>query len=943
MATSAPTSCFTVCGVLRCFTLALLLGGASLCEGARSISSSLWQQTLDNAFISSVFEGPDGHTYTAGKFSDTVKFSKPAGVGAPLVTRATSGVFEGFAAKYRSEDGVLVWAIMLGEGTDPAILGWQPAAASGGGGGGGGALVLAGTRERGSSVVIGEGATARTLPAAAARAGFVAVISAQGEVRGALQLAQPGISRFDSGDVSFVGGDVHVDGSVTVAGYSTNSASRPTAAFDAGENGGSSAVKVQCAAAHGTDATCGFVARLDAALVPQWATPVSAQLSVKGTAAAFYDDGSVLACGSFDPRGAALSVGVADLGVGVGVGELAAAAATAVEETDVWVVRLAGATGAPIWTTRIGGQNSTGQADACAGAVTQPDGSAALVGRTSGALVFFGEVRGHGGFNVTTRASSTNYAENREPGAAFVAGLNSSGAFTWVVAGQITADAAFSRCSWLARAKQQVKAAGLIAGGLGQYFRGSYATKGLYCYNNGTFDGHCYFGTGGTPTQEIATPEGSYQYRLAPAPPVDVNKCVPQLEDGTLQERAWGNGALGISKAVDGSYMVAGSFQHEVSFDLVAPVVACSPACGSGKPCGNTCLSLASSCSKALPGTACAATLTLDATGTQDAFFLRVSQAGAVLAAYQAGGASEATGGGGTPIDQYRVWASASPVDGSFAYGGIGVGTFSVGTGGSALRSKSEHPYASYFAKSGVDGFVVVPATPAPTPVPPTPPTPPTPMPTFAPTPEPTPAPTPENLPYCRPAHDGTCTKLPLEGGGNVHVCEGANKFFEWSRSGKSIRDPYPDQHIECGGWAWSFAGGGGGIRNAFGQFGIVSCSASTPMKATREHLFKHRGMCYKGYFNCRQCRWRLPTPAPTPVQFSKAEDLYLKVKGGDTKAIVLSSVALFLLLCAICFAVYIYRVVVGSRRPKGSRVLTVANKKGELGIKQASSKRLQL
>ena len=37
---------------------------------------------------------------------------------------------------------------------------------------------------------------------------------------------------------------------------------------------------------------------------------------------------------------------------------------------------------------------------------------------------------------------------------------------------------------------------GLIAGGLGQYFRGSYATKGLYCYNNGTFNGHCYFGTG---------------------------------------------------------------------------------------------------------------------------------------------------------------------------------------------------------------------------------------------------------------------------------------------------------------------------------------------------------------------------------------------------------------------------------------------------------------
>ena len=92
------------------------------------------------------------------------------------------GVFEGFVARYRSEDGVLVWAIMLGEGTDPAILGWQPAAASGGGGDGGGALVLAGTRERGSSVVIGEGVTARVLPAAAARAGFVAVISAQGSI-----------------------------------------------------------------------------------------------------------------------------------------------------------------------------------------------------------------------------------------------------------------------------------------------------------------------------------------------------------------------------------------------------------------------------------------------------------------------------------------------------------------------------------------------------------------------------------------------------------------------------------------------------------------------------------------------------------------------------------------------------------------------------------------
>jgi hypothetical protein len=59
-----------------------------------------------------------------------------------------------------------------------------------------------------------------------------------------------------------------------------------------------------------------------------------------------------------------------------------------------------------------------------------------------------------------------------------------------------------------------VSSKGLAAGGNGYNFVGNWATKGLYCYNSGSYNGICYFGTGGSSYDETVPLSGS-RYRLA--------------------------------------------------------------------------------------------------------------------------------------------------------------------------------------------------------------------------------------------------------------------------------------------------------------------------------------------------------------------------------------------------------------------------------------------
>jgi hypothetical protein len=61
-----------------------------------------------------------------------------------------------------------------------------------------------------------------------------------------------------------------------------------------------------------------------------------------------------------------------------------------------------------------------------------------------------------------------------------------------------------------------VKSRGLQVGGAGYNFEGNYIWKGLYCYNSGssTYNGMCFFGTGGSSDDETKPVSGS-RYRLA--------------------------------------------------------------------------------------------------------------------------------------------------------------------------------------------------------------------------------------------------------------------------------------------------------------------------------------------------------------------------------------------------------------------------------------------
>ena len=57
------------------------------------------------------------------------------------------------------------------------------------------------------------------------------------------------------------------------------------------------------------------------------------------------------------------------------------------------------------------------------------------------------------------------------------------------------------------------KALGLVVGGAGYDFEGSWGTKGLYAYRSGKYSGHAYFGTGGSDEDRLAPEDDDDKYR----------------------------------------------------------------------------------------------------------------------------------------------------------------------------------------------------------------------------------------------------------------------------------------------------------------------------------------------------------------------------------------------------------------------------------------------
>ena len=116
---------------------------------------------------------------------------------------------------------------------------------------------------------------------------------------------------------------------------------------------------------------------------------------------------------------------------------------------------------------------------------------------------------------------------------------------------------AVAQCNTQDACAAAAQAKGLILGGNGYAFSGSYGTKGCYSYNGGKYIGMAYFGTGGTEAAMGAAPAAP-KYRIScgaqqpPAAPVAAqNAGAPGTE---LQQREWKSEAhryncLGRSKA----------------------------------------------------------------------------------------------------------------------------------------------------------------------------------------------------------------------------------------------------------------------------------------------------------------------------------------------------------------------------------------------------------
>ena len=86
-----------------------------------------------------------------------------------------------------------------------------------------------------------------------------------------------------------------------------------------------------------------------------------------------------------------------------------------------------------------------------------------------------------------------------------------------------------------AAAEEFARALGLQVGGAGYPFVGDWATKGLYAYRSGQYNGIAYFGTGGSERDRLTMPHESEKYRpwnrYDPDIPAHIREKLVELED----------------------------------------------------------------------------------------------------------------------------------------------------------------------------------------------------------------------------------------------------------------------------------------------------------------------------------------------------------------------------------------------------------------------------
>ena len=90
---------------------------------------------------------------------------------------------------------------------------------------------------------------------------------------------------------------------------------------------------------------------------------------------------------------------------------------------------------------------------------------------------------------------------------------------------------------WLhdpAKSAEIAKALGLVVGGAGYDFEGSWGTKGLYAYRSGKYSGHAYFGTGGSDEDRLESEDDEDKYRPwdhnDPKTPENIRKLWLEIE-----------------------------------------------------------------------------------------------------------------------------------------------------------------------------------------------------------------------------------------------------------------------------------------------------------------------------------------------------------------------------------------------------------------------------
>ena len=90
---------------------------------------------------------------------------------------------------------------------------------------------------------------------------------------------------------------------------------------------------------------------------------------------------------------------------------------------------------------------------------------------------------------------------------------------------------------WLhdpAKSAELAKALGLVVGGAGYDFEGSWGTKGLYAYRSGKYSGHAYFGTGGSDEDRLEPEDDDDKYRPwdrnDPKTPENIRKIWLEIE-----------------------------------------------------------------------------------------------------------------------------------------------------------------------------------------------------------------------------------------------------------------------------------------------------------------------------------------------------------------------------------------------------------------------------